>query len=350
MDLDPTVYLPFTREVLKSHFAKIKKSGSCVRNEKHINYYVNSIERLKKYMDMNKDRRGKPITEMRRECQAEKDERFWTASCLMNLFHSDDRERQLVELLKIAYGPKPPIKGFETWEECVEGELHLFFEVKLPSPKCYKSYLKQEYESIINKTLYEQIKSNGSIPQIIPYILDSALKTSEKEKEKERKKKKKKEVKENLEGPTTLDAIIINRCKGFSVLVEAKVLSDISCDTTYDIRRNQIARILDVMLEKNEDLCDPLNLRNPESSLFLLITPRVFKDFPESRLYGYKFNEYKKNPQAIKKDLPHRFNNEESSSTKVHNLENLAQRLGWVTWEDFKEINPKCCEWLDYKL
>ena len=101
--------------------------------------------------------------------------------------------------------------------------------------------------------------------------------------------------------------------------------------------RNQIARNIDVMLEKNENLCEPLNKRDPEKTLFLLITPKLFKENPSSRLYGYKFNEYKTRPESLSDDLPHR---------KNYDWQSISSRLGWLTWEDFKDVNKNCCRWL----
>jgi len=63
------------------------------------------------------------------------------------------------------------------------------------------------------------------------------------------------------------------------------------------------------MLEKNGKLCDTLKKRDPNKSLFLLLTPKLFKDNPTSRLYGYKIREYQdknKGKDALLKDLPHR--------------------------------------------
>jgi hypothetical protein len=101
--------------------------------------------------------------------------------------------------------------------------------------------------------------------------------------------------------------------------------------------RNQIARNIDVILEKNQTLCDPLNKRNPEKTLFLLITPKVFKDNPTTRLYGFKFNEYKQIPGSLSRDLPHRSDAD---------LDNASNRMGWLSWEDFKSVNEGCCKWL----
>lgn len=185
----------------------------------------------------------------------------------------------------------------------------MFFEPNLPSPDSYKKWL--------NKNLHQR--------QFIPYVLDSAY------------KKNKKELKRNLEGRTNVDAILLNSDNGFAVIIEAKVLSDISYDTTYNTMRNQIARSIDVMLDENKDLCHPLDKRDPEKTLFLLLTPQLFKDNPTSRLYGYKFNEYKTNPNSLSVDLPHR---------KNCNWLNISSRIGWLTWEDFKKVNKGSCRWL----
>ena len=124
---------------------------------------------------------------------------------------------------------------------------------------------------------------------------------------------------------------------GFAVIVEAKVLSDISYLTTYDVTRNQITRIIDVMLDENSSLCEPVCRRDPERTLFLLLTPETFKKNPSIRLYGYKFNEYKKAPEALAADLPHRMN---------VNWEKLQKRLGWLTWEAFHRGTIDCCSWM----
>ncbi len=50
-----------------------------------------------------------------------------------------------------------------------------------------------------------------------------------------------------------------------------------------------------------------------------------------------QFNEYKKDPTSLGRDLPHRTD---------RNWKEISQRLGWLTWEDFKEVNQDCCLWL----
>jgi hypothetical protein len=296
-----SIYFPFIEDDVLEHFAEIKSNKS--GKKKYAKYYEKSIAKYQKFKE-NKSEYKTNIVSLKRARQIEKDERFWTAACLMTLYHSDEKKRtqELVKLFKKAYGETPPINNIASWEQCINGNLKLFFEAKLPSPKLYKNWLT------------ENIKSR----QFIPYVLECS------------------QEKTNLEGRTTVDAIFVNSDNGFAVIIEAKVLSDISYFITYDTMRNQMARIIDVMLEKNDNLTEILKKRDPDKTLFLLITPKIFKENPESRLYGYKFNEYKNNIEAISKDLPHRKNISK----------NLSKRLGWLTWEDFNEVNNKCCQWL----
>lgn len=99
-----------------------------------------------------------------------------------------------------------------------------------------------------------------------------------------------------------------------------------------------VTKLQEIMLEKNENLCYPLNKRDPDKTLFLLITPKLFKENPSSRLYGYKFNEYQTNPASLLADLPNR---------EKCDWRNITSRLGWLTWEDFKNVNNNCCRWLN---
>ncbi len=301
MSIHPT-YLPFNEDQLLSHFAGVwgtPQAGS----DKYLKGYKESVKNYNEYCQANPNRKGKPLRETKVPCQIEKDERFWIAACMMTIFYSLNRTGELVNLLKLAYGDYPPVEGIDRWEDCSSGDLHLFYEVNLPSPRSYKDWLSR----------------NLTRRQFIPYILDSARDKS------------------NLEGATHVDALLLNSRNGFAVIIEAKVLSDISVEITYDLMRNQMARNIDVMLETNDDLRDPLDKRKPERTLFLLITPKLFKDNPGSRLYGYKYTEYKGNPDALAKDLPHRTN---------CNWRSITQKLGWLTWEDFGSVNKDCCQWL----
>ncbi|MFX1607290.1 MAG: hypothetical protein ACFFDD_15495, partial [Promethearchaeota archaeon] len=220
--LDDT-YLPFTEEQLLSHFAKVKHRGKCIRNEKHLSYYKNSIQMYHQFLTDTPELKGTSLTDMKRACQIEKDERFWVASCMMTVFYNERRLPILQKLFTEAFGEKPPLTGLDSWRECLDGDLELFFETTLPSPPSYKAWL----------------RNNLNERQFIPHVLHSAY------------------GKSHLEGPTHLDAMLINPGNGFAVVVEGKVLSDISCQITYDVTRNQMTRIIDVMLDENENLCEP---------------------------------------------------------------------------------------------
>ncbi|MEX2397552.1 MAG: hypothetical protein WD491_11025, partial [Balneolales bacterium] len=168
------------------------------------------------------------------------------------------------------------------------GDVKLYFEPNLPSPPCYREWLQK------------------NLGHPIPYVREAARKACG---EKNRA---------NLEGATNVDALLINASNGFAVLIEAKVLSDISCQVSYDIKRNQIARNLDVMLHSDDTMTSPLNKRSPGNSLFMLLTPQTFKDNPHARFYGYKFREYATDPRALANDLPHR---------GIEELEGLGRRM-----------------------
>lgn len=303
-------YLPFSKKELLLHFTPLGKNTEA--NINHLNYYIQSINNYENYKKDTNNIFGKHLYETSKPCQIQKDERFWTVNTLMNIYYSSNRVNELCILFEKAFGKKVPI-SIETnnWEECLTSDnLRLYFEVDLPSPPSYKNNLCSLYKE-------ENVQEN----QIIPFIIASA------------------HGKKIIEGSTQVDAVIINPDNGFSVLIEAKVLSDISIGVTYDVVRNQIARNIDAMLESNEKLCDPLKKRDPNKSLFLLVTPKLFKDNPSSRLYGYKIKEYKdknKGVDALKRDLPHR---------EIGRLKDIPSRIGWLTWENFKEVNNNCSPW-----
>jgi hypothetical protein len=295
-------YLPFTENQLLSHFLGVEE-GTPPQKSKYLDYYIKSIKRYDEFSSNNSDRRGRSFSDLRLPCQIEKDERFWIASSMMTVFYSPNRTEELVNLFRRAYGESPQIEGVLDWKECLSGELHLFFETSLPSPRVYKEWLSE----------------NLTRRQFIPYILDSSYQ------------------KRNLEGATSVDALLLNAGSGFAIIIEAKVLSDISYGVVYDVMRNQLIRNIDVLMEKNHGLPDPLNKRDPDKTLFLLVTPKLFKDNPITRLYGYKFDSYKINPNSLALDLPHR---------RGVDWEGLSKRLGWLTFEDFKGVNGDCCKWL----
>jgi hypothetical protein len=145
------------------------------------------------------------------------------------------------------------------------------------------------------------------------------------------------DLRRTLEGPTNVDAMIVNPETGFGLLVEAKAMSDISHDVSFDPMRNQIARNLDVMLEPNGSLPVPLSGRDPKRSFFLLVTPQLFIDHPTSRLYGWLMGDYRNNPDALARDLVHRSGE----------LAGVRDRIGWVSWESINTSLPGACRWLE---
>src|SRR5262249_4490807 len=158
------------------------------------------------------DRTGVPLSKLKIPCQIEKDERFWTAACWLCIFHGSDRIARLEALLSRAFGKVPPLPDFGSWSECLgdAGDLHLYLEATLPSPRSYTTHLR---EVLRKQTL-------------IRYVLDAAARQGTR----------------SLEGPTHLDALLLNVANGFALLVEAKVLSDISTHVAFDAKRNQLIR------------------------------------------------------------------------------------------------------------
>lgn len=304
MDIIESTYLPFSSEQLEKHFSYSKGA------KQHLKYYLKSAKSYKDHV--REDQVGVTIRNAKHPRQLEKDERFWVVTCLMNYFHADNRTDEFSKLLSSIFGEEPPIDGISSWSECLEGNLKLYFEVPLQSPKSYK----------------ERLADNLTSRHMIPYILEAARHDSG--------------VKNrlDLEGATRVDALLINPDTGFAILFEAKVLSDISCGVTYDAMRNQIIRNIDVMLEDNKKMKEPLSSRLPGRTLFVLLTPQMFRDNPSSRYYGFLYNEYKKDPQAIKRDLPHR----------DQDLSQIGRRIGWLTWEQCETQFPGSCPWLEWNL
>lgn len=288
------VYLPFTREQLALHF----------NDEKHLDYFATSAIRYAEFVSRFGDKFAEmPITdEVRLNRQIEKDERFWTVCTLKTIFNAG----RFADILRNSFGEAPPLEAFTTWEQCL-GERKdqvLRFEVAVSSPLVYRQALRSRFYS------------GGATAHLVPYIVDAG------------------KGRTAYEGATTVDAVFVNRTTGFGVMFEAKVLSDISCDVTFDPFRNQLARNLDVMLEQGDGGFLP---PDPSKRLLVLLTPQVFKDKPSTRYYGLLFHEYKRNPNLLAEHLAHR---------SAETLRHLPSRLGWVTYEDCLRVCPASCPWL----
>jgi hypothetical protein len=291
------IYLPFLPDALRRHFLE--------DFEGHLKYYQNSAKR---YFEFNEKNNGKtagiPISRAKTHRQIEKDERFWTVTATKNIFDDPTCNQVLSRLLESTYGPNPPFQTFSNWGECLKGPLELYYEACLPSPPSYINWL----------------RNNLKNRQMIPYVIDAADRENGR----------------TLEGPTHVDALFLNPTNGFAWLIEAKVLSDVSYLISFDNLRNQISRNIDVMLENTSPPDSILKERDPEKSLFALLTPSQFKENPHSRLYGWLFNEYKSNPMSVARDLIHR---------EGVDWVNVSKRIGWLTFEEIEGVRPGTCPW-----
>ena len=104
--------------------------------------------------------------------------------------------------------------------------------------------------------------------------------------------------------------------------------------------RNQITRVIENLL------CFQAEGRHPERLHFSLLTPRYLREAAHrrSRLYGYKFDEYKQDPTTILRDIalckiPERAH--ERAWTYL-SLEPHVGRLSlhWAAYEDFFDAEP----------
>lgn len=296
-------YLPVTESQLIQHFAPV--GGAKSAKEAKLQYYRNSLKEHRDFLARRKIPKNEQLKATARGLQFEKDERFWVVSALLGAYYPEQgRVDRLARLLRRALGDVPPFEDFATWEEALDGELSLYFEATLPSPPTFREWLASHLEE----------------RNFVPHLLEAGKKAGT-----------------LSEGRTWVDAVLVAPATGVGVLFEAKVLSDISTHISYDVMRNQIARNIDVMLDQNPKLAAPLEARRPELSCFVLLTPRMFKDNPHSRLYGWLLPEYQAHPEALARDLPHR----ESTDWPA-----VSRRLGWLTYEDCKEITPASCAWL----
>jgi hypothetical protein len=298
-------YLPFTPSQLLEHFAPVAGRGDPNR---YLTHYVTSQRNREEFRRSNVV--GPAVRDprlIRLGNQMEKDERFWVVAALMSIYHrAPDRSAAFSALLSRCEGLQLPIGRFSTWKEALGEHQELYFEANLPSPPRYRHYL-QEHSN--ERTL------------AIPNLREAARTRGGR-----------------LEGATKVDALLIAPDTGFAVLFEAKVLADMSTGIEFDVLRNQMIRNIDVMLDNNAALRWPLNLRDPDATCFVLLTPELFRENRESRLYGLLFDRYKNDPELLHKYLPHR---DEVALARV------PSRLGWLTWEDCNAVQPGSCAWLD---
>ena len=243
----------------------------------------------------------------------EHNERFWIVTTLKSLVDAHRGGNEALDHLLTGCIGEPP-REYSDWRSALGEKYRLFFEVAMPAPQQYRAFLKDHYREV---TLN------------FPLMMTPGPGTQ-------------------YEGKTWVDAVLVGET-GVAVLFEAKVLSDISCRVKYDFTRNQIARNIDVMLERGHGQSGVPLLRNREPLLtyFVLLTPSKFKrkendsdepDYHDSRLYGWLMEEYKRNPAVLAKHLHHR--NDDGT------VERATQRMGWLTFEDCYAQLPDSCPWM----
>lgn len=120
--------------------------------------------------------------------------------------------------------------------------------------------------------------------------------------------------------------------------LEAKYNSDLSVKTSHCVTRNQMDRVLENLLVFQRE-------KNPPSKIvFTLLTPRIYKDIPGTRIYSYKFKEYQEllyNDKKLLADKIRLSTYFEPAKQMEHNyrfediLPNLE--LNWITFEDLIE-------------
>ncbi len=309
-------YLPFSSEVVQKHLAKASGGHAKVVPAAEdsesarvgVRYYEKSAKKYHEFSEQHRDgAKGMAITAMREPRQIEKDERFWTAGCLLKV-HGTTGARTWRALLQKCFGDMAPVASAQKWDDLLREPLELLLEAPMPSPRAYNYWLRDHVRD----------------RHIIPYVFDAARTNPE----------------AKLEGFTHADAVLVSEETGFAVIFEAKVCADISYEITFDLMRNQIARYVDVILEQPTEQAPPLSKRDPKKTLFALLTPRMFKENWRSRLYGRLMHEYWEHPETLLEDLPHRRGDPKLDCVA------LTQRVGWLTWEDCNEVLPGACPWL----
>jgi hypothetical protein len=127
----------------------------------------------------------------------------------------------------------------------------------------------------------------------------------------------------------------IDRPDSWVCFVEAKFRSDLSCHVTNDPARNQLARNVENLL------CFQGAEGVPSHLHFALLTPRLFRDRPTSRFYGYKFRDYRENRQSIIDDIE--YCPMARRTTAGFRWPDVADRLAALAppqWITFEEVFP----------
>jgi len=132
--------------------------------------------------------------------------------------------------------------------------------------------------------------------------------------------------------------------KSWICFCEMKWYSDISKDVSYDIHRNQLARVIE------NALCFQSGAKYADKVYVTLVTPAAFKDAKtKSRLYQYKFDEYKENPGRLVADLdkcclPRSDYYDKPDRGELNEwIERLS--LNWATYDELFDVLPASQIW-----
>jgi len=115
--------------------------------------------------------------------------------------------------------------------------------------------------------------------------------------------------------------------------VEAKCLSDCSTTVSYDPLRNQLARVIENLS------CFQAEGMFPEGIFFTLLTPRLFLQNPNTRLYGYKMREYEHRENILADISQCKIEWRQGFGPEHLDLRSrlATLRLNWVSYEDLLE-------------
>lgn len=124
---------------------------------------------------------------------------------------------------------------------------------------------------------------------------------------------------------------------------EMKWSSDISLEVKHDLHRNQLARVIENAIFFNDKAgChDQSNARYPNRVYVSLVTPRAFRDANvKSRLYQYKFEDYRVDSTNLLNDLGSCvLEMRDKSANLAKQLERLSC-LCWSTYDDIFALIP----------
>ena len=115
--------------------------------------------------------------------------------------------------------------------------------------------------------------------------------------------------------------------------VEAKCLSDCSTTVSYDPIRNQLARVIENLL------CFQAEGKFPERIFFTLLTPRLFKQHPDARLYGYKMRHYEDRERSLADINQCHIERRVAAGYVYPDLHSrlATLRINWASYEDLLE-------------